>query len=148
MKTLKERAKFRMNVLGIKEPALPALIPHVPQQSLSNVLNGKSSHPKFIIELAHALQTTAEWLLTGKGPMDTKGQDKDFMEFLGRFIDYWAKETDKSVPARELFELAQDAHKECKDEPTKRQNDEIRKVFKWLGRTTASDKPMNGETKR
>ncbi|RDE82776.1 helix-turn-helix transcriptional regulator [Haemophilus parahaemolyticus] len=66
METLAQRLKFVMDEQGISQNALARMI-GVTQPSIKKVLNGDTLNPKYILEIADALNVSPEWLKTGKG---------------------------------------------------------------------------------
>jgi phage repressor protein C with HTH and peptisase S24 domain len=76
MENISERVTYKMKELGLNEARLLRLMSGVAQSSLSNVIKGKSLHPRFILQLADALKTTPQWLLTGEGYDKTTAASK------------------------------------------------------------------------
>ena len=66
METLAQRLKFVMDEQGISQNALARMI-GVTQPSIKKVLNGDTLNPKYILEIADALNVSPECLKTGKG---------------------------------------------------------------------------------
>ncbi|MBY0428490.1 MAG: helix-turn-helix domain-containing protein [Alphaproteobacteria bacterium] len=52
---------------GWSQNDLAAHLPGVKQQSVDQLENGKVARPRFLPELATALSTSVQWLLTGEG---------------------------------------------------------------------------------
>ncbi len=52
---------------GWSQNDLAAQLPGVKQQSVDQLENGKVARPRFLPELATALSTSVQWLLTGEG---------------------------------------------------------------------------------
>lgn len=67
MKDFHRRVIERMGELEIGQTDLAKLV-GVKQPSINALINGEIDRPRFIVELAIALQTTTQWLLDGTGP--------------------------------------------------------------------------------
>ncbi len=65
METIADRVRNRMKALGIKQAKLAKRC-GVEQPQLSRLLSGETQYPRYINELAIALQTTVNWLKTGE----------------------------------------------------------------------------------
>lgn len=59
-----------MQILNLTQEDLANRL-HVSQTTISKVVVGKTERPRNILELADALQTSPDWLLYGKGAVDT-----------------------------------------------------------------------------
>lgn len=57
---------------GWSQNDLAAHLPGVKQQSVDQLENGKVARPRFLPELATALSTSVQWLLTGEGQSSQK----------------------------------------------------------------------------
>lgn len=57
---------------GWSQNELAAQLPGVKQQSVDQLENGKVARPRFLPELATALSTSVQWLLTGEGQASQK----------------------------------------------------------------------------
>lgn len=66
MKTFAERVRGRRLQLGISQGEL-ARLAGMSQQGIDSIEAGASRRPRRLIEIAQALQTTTEWLLSGNG---------------------------------------------------------------------------------
>ncbi|MDK4627565.1 helix-turn-helix transcriptional regulator, partial [Kingella kingae] len=62
-----ERVKNRRLELGLSQAALGKLA-GVPQSTIGQIENGRNKSSTKILELAHALQTTVEYLVDGVEP--------------------------------------------------------------------------------
>lgn len=71
MKDIGTRVKSRMEELEISQKELAKMC-GVVQQAISHVVTGRIARPKFIVELAKALQTTPEWLTEGVDYLPTE----------------------------------------------------------------------------
>lgn len=82
MKTLADRVLFLMEEMRpqIGQSELARRVGKS-QQAISDVLTGKIKQPRFIVQLAKALNTTPEWLESGEGT----GGEGVFRENLGPF---------------------------------------------------------------
>jgi transcriptional regulator with XRE-family HTH domain len=69
-KTLGGRIRQLREALALSQADLAARLPGVKQQSIDQVERGLVARPRFLPELAEALDTTVAWLLTGEGPPD------------------------------------------------------------------------------
>lgn len=65
--TLGARVRTLREEKGWSQSELAAKISGVKQQSIDQLEQGKVSRPRFLPELAEALQTNLPWLLTGEG---------------------------------------------------------------------------------
>lgn len=70
METFTDRIKNRIQALGITQARLAELI-GIKQPSVNALLKGGIDKPRFILKLAAALETTPDWLLSGKETPDT-----------------------------------------------------------------------------
>lgn len=66
MEAVVERIKSRMKTVGIKSHAQLAKRCGVEQPQISRLLAGQVKTPSYMRELAAALETTVDWLLTGR----------------------------------------------------------------------------------
>lgn len=66
------RVKQLREERGWSQNELAAQLPGVKQQSVDQLENGKVARPRFLPELAAALSTSVQWLLTGDGPANPK----------------------------------------------------------------------------
>ena len=67
MATLASRIRQRMADLDITQDELAKKVGHT-QPAISKILNGKTLEPKRINLIAIVLDTSVEWLMTGRGP--------------------------------------------------------------------------------
>jgi transcriptional regulator with XRE-family HTH domain len=63
---LGERVRQLRMQKGWSQSELAARLPHVKQQSIDQLEQGKVERPRFLPELADVLQTSVQWLLTGE----------------------------------------------------------------------------------
>ena len=66
MDTLAKRLDFAMKEAGFTQQKLANVV-GIKQQSIGKILSGVTLNPKYILEIATALDVDAEWLKTGKG---------------------------------------------------------------------------------
>ncbi|NDE90367.1 MAG: XRE family transcriptional regulator [Alphaproteobacteria bacterium] len=64
---LGDRVRQLREERGWSQNELAAQLPGVKQQSVDQLENGKVARPRFLPELAVALRTSVQWLLTGDG---------------------------------------------------------------------------------
>jgi len=69
MSTLASRLRARMQALNLTQEDLANRL-DVSQTTISKLVVGKTERPRNILELAKALQTSPNWLLFGRGPID------------------------------------------------------------------------------
>lgn len=103
MNELKDRVLQRRKTLGLTQKQL-AKLAGVKQQSIQQLEDGLVKRPRYLLELAKALQCNAEWLSAGTGLMVTSAEDRhraavmhhfegnDELEFFGR-MDAWDSNT-------------------------------------------------------
>jgi transcriptional regulator with XRE-family HTH domain len=63
---LGSRVRQLREARGWSQAELAAHLPNVKQQSIDQLEKGKVARPRFLPELAYALNTTVAWLLTGE----------------------------------------------------------------------------------
>ena len=85
METLAQRLKFVMDEQGISQNALARMI-GVTQPSIKKVLNGDTLNPKYILEIADALNVSPEWLKTGKGDTPDFSEEVEDEEENGHLV--------------------------------------------------------------
>lgn len=66
MKTLAERLSTALAAMNLSEAELARRV-GVTQQAINSVANGNTKRPRYIGEIAKALDTTVDWLLNGTG---------------------------------------------------------------------------------
>lgn len=76
MPTLADRVRQRREALGISQSAVAREV-GVKQQAVAKIEAGTVERPRFLLELAHALKTTQEWLLDGTGQEEALNGDVD-----------------------------------------------------------------------
>ncbi len=64
--TLGERVRFLREKKGMSQSELAGALPGVKQQSIDQLEQGQVRRPRFLPELAVALGTNVQWLLTGE----------------------------------------------------------------------------------
>lgn len=83
MDTLAKRLDFAMKEAGFTQQKLANVV-GIKQQSIGKILSGVTLNPKYILEIATALDVDAEWLKTGKGDTPDFSQavekDEEFAE--------------------------------------------------------------------
>jgi transcriptional regulator with XRE-family HTH domain len=81
MSELKDRIQKRMNALGLGQTELAAIL-GTKQSTVRDLLIGKNKSYRKPIELAKALETTPEWLLTGEETSPKNIDDREMQKNL------------------------------------------------------------------
>lgn len=69
METLGSRIKTVMETKGMNANSL-AMAVGVSRPAIAKILEGQVRHPKYLFEIAEALNVSVEWLKTGEGPSE------------------------------------------------------------------------------
>lgn len=127
---LAERVSLRMQQLGIKSAAeLGRRLGNKSNSTVSSLLTGRSKTYRDIPKLAEALETSAEWLTTGSGPVESNPKsgrpyvepDPKYLRILGLCLREWKKPAYKNLDEKTVIEIAGTIYEQTKTSGSNKQ---------------------------
>ncbi|MDG6264292.1 XRE family transcriptional regulator [Glaesserella parasuis] len=79
MSTLGERIEQAMNLKGLKRKELAEML-NISTMAVGDLINNKTKKPRYLIEIAEALNVDVKWLQTGEGEMRSHVNDVDVID--------------------------------------------------------------------
>lgn len=133
MNDMRTRTEQKMAALGLTSTSLAKKMGKA-QGTVWSFLSGRTKTFRDIETLARALDTTPQWLLTGKG----EGQGlydqsfyntPEFSFILTTTMLMWAEHYKNKVPAEKVQEIAKQVYHEMREESPKAQKSSIKLLF-------------------
>lgn len=117
-KDIRDRITQRMDELGLNATRCAKKM-NKSQSTLQSFMTGRTRTFRDMVALAEALETTTEWLLTGKGSSESKESCYDTPEFtliLSTAMLMWAEKYKDRVSAERVQQIAKQVCREMNEE--------------------------------